>query len=116
MNAAVSIIGVSLSLLLSIIAVTISITQMKSNISALVREQEKLERSDSEAVKQLTDLLVLVKAFISEQTVINKTVARALDDIIRRIESTEELSRDTSSTVQLLTEFVKQIHPTLGGN
>lgn len=119
----ISFASLALSLVISIVAVTVSITQMKSNITFLEKQQakadsdkDKLDAADHEAVKELTGLLVLVKEFISEQTVINKTVQEALHGMVNKIEVVEKQSTENAAVSSLLVELLKRgKKPILGG-
>jgi len=111
----ISIASLALSLVISIVAVTISITQMKSNISFLQKQQAKTDLdmvkqgdADTQAVKELTGLLILVKEFIAEQTVINQTVSTALDGMVHKIETVEKQSTENAAVSSLLVEVLKR--------
>jgi hypothetical protein len=111
----ISIASLALSLVISIVAATISITQMKSNISFLQKQQAKTDLdmvkqgdADTQAVKELTGLLILVKEFIAEQTVINQTVSTALDGMVHKIETVEKQSTENAAVSSLLVEVLKR--------
>jgi hypothetical protein len=111
----ISIASLALSLVISIVAATISITQMKSNISFLQKQQAKTDLdmvkqgdADTQAVKELTGLLILVKEFIAEQTVINQTVSTALDGMVHKIETVEKRSTENAAVSSLLVEVLKR--------
>ena len=87
---------------------TISITTMKSQVAFLAKQQDELKAQDANGLKELTELLVLVKAFIAEQTVINRTVAQALDGMIHKIEMAEKAATEAGAIHALLGEIVSR--------
>ena len=122
MPLAISIAGLALSLGASIVAVTIALTQMKSNIAFLDQQQKKTEAADADAVREFTQLLVLVKAFIAEQTAINKTVTKSLEGIVEKVEKIEgsiggvdHRVTEIGAVTSLLAEVLRRERPSLLG-
>src|ERR1035437_8388394 len=100
MPLAISVIGIALSLVGSIVAVTVALTQMKSNINFLDKQQkksededaaahDKMESTDVHAVRQISELLVFVKAFMAEQAVVNKVVSETMQGLVRHLDAVE---------------------------
>jgi hypothetical protein len=104
------IVGTALSLVTSIIAITVVITQMRSNVDALKDQETRLVVKNEAVVKDLVDLLVLVKSFIAEQAVINKMVARTLDEMVSKFDKHQYQGSDTDTraAIGLLADVLKQ--------
>jgi hypothetical protein len=127
MPLAISVIGIALSLVGSIVAVTVALTQMKSNISFLDKQQQKsedeegarhdkMESRDVHAVRQITELLVLVKAFMAEQAVVNKVVSETMQGLVRKLDAVEHRVTEVAAVSSLLVEVLKRDRPSLGGS
>ena len=106
MNNAVSIIALALSLLTSVVAVTTVIVQMKTNMGNLADRNKKQEEREDRAAKDVTEMFVLLKSFIAEQTVINKTMTLALEGTIRKLEEMDKRTVESATVVSLLGEII----------
>lgn len=97
MNELVAIISLGVSVATTVVAVTAVIVQMRSNVKALQGFEEKQAGKDEKTSNDLKELLVLIKSFISEQNVINKTVSSALTGTLDKIDSVERHVREVES-------------------
>ena len=106
----ITLIGTGLSVLMSVVAITAVITQVRTNVAILAQREQSLTEKSSQTYKDLTDLLVLVKQFMAQQTVINTTVAATLDRVTTRLDATEAKATEASVIVQLFEELLKRVH------
>ena len=115
MSSVLGIISVAFSLLTSVVAITAVIVQMRSSVKALEKFETKQGEKDEKAAQGLTELLVLIRSFIAEQTIINKTVTNTLDSLITKIEraegeikETEHKSVESAMMVGLFADLLKR--------
>lgn len=99
--------GVGLSLLISIVSVVVVISNLRSNVDTLNKQEDRMTDKIDAAVKDLTDLLVVVKSFISEQAVVNKTVAKTLEGVVERCETCRDFTGHQDGLAKLLVEVLK---------
>lgn len=97
-----------LSALTSIVAITTVIVQMRSNVTRLQEQGKNQNDREERAAREVTELIVLLKTFIAEQTQINKTVELGLGSTIRKLEEMDKRTVETSTVVRLLTEVLKK--------
>lgn len=107
MTPVLAIIGVCISLLGSVVAITAVIVQMKTNMASLSKQDDRQEQREDKAAKEVSDLLVLLKSFISAQTEINMASSKALEAVVRKLEDLEKRTVESSSVVTLLAEVLK---------
>ena len=103
--------GTALSLLTSIVALTVVITQMRSNLAVLQQREEQLSTKNAKTFQDITDLLILVKTFIAEQTEINKHVSATLEGLCSKLDCTERRAVEAGAVVDLLQEIIKRNKP-----
>jgi uncharacterized protein (UPF0147 family) len=103
---AVSIIALALSLLTSVVAVTTVIVQMRTTMGNLAERHLRQEEREDRAAKDVAEMFVLLKSFIAEQTVINKTMTSALEGTIKKLEDMDKRTVESSTVVALLTEII----------
>lgn len=104
----IAIAGLCFSFLTSIMAVVAMLVTMKNNVSRLNERTDKQDQKEDAAAKELTQLLVLLKTFMAEQTQINKTVELGLTGVIRQLAEMEKRTVEASTVVSLLTEVLKK--------
>ena len=104
----VSIIGLALSMVTTIVAVTVVIVQMRASVATLSREEERRQTREDAAAKEVTEFLVLLKSFISAQTEINRKVEAALNGVCRQVEGLEQHIQQASAIKELLLEIIKK--------
>lgn len=111
-----------ISILGSVVTVTAVIIQMKSNISRLEGSDAKRLAKEEAIDKQVMDLIVMLKEFMSaqaqvnvnvanqleSQTTTNERVAQVLSDVVARLKSVEHSTVEAGQIVSLLTEVLKQ--------
>lgn len=103
--------GLAISLITSIIAVTAVIVQMKTNVQRLNDREKTQDAREDAAAKEVAEFIGVLKAFMAEQTVINKTVSAALDGVVRKLEDVQKTTVESSTIVSLLTEVLKKKAP-----
>ena len=106
MNNAVPIIALAISLFTSVVAVTTVIVQMRTNMGNLSDQTRKHEEREDRAARDVSEMFVLLKSFIAEQTVINKTMTVALEGTIRKLEEMDKRTVESATVVSLLTEII----------
>lgn len=95
MTPVLGIISLALSVLMSVMAITAVIVQMRSSVRALEASETRQALKDQQTSKDLTELLVLIRSFMAEQNVINKTVTDALRALLNKMEEVEQAGRVT---------------------
>ena len=95
MTPVLGIISLALSVLMSVMAITAVIVQMRSSVRALEASETRQALKDQQTSKDLTELLVLIRSFMAEQNVINRTVTDALRALLNKMEEVEEAGRVT---------------------
>ena len=95
MTPVLGIISLALSVLMSVMAITAVIVQMRSSVRALEASETRQALKDQQTSKDLTELLVLIRSFMAEQNVINKTVTDALCALLNKMEEVEQAGRVT---------------------
>ena len=95
MTPVLGIISLALSVLMSVVAITAVIVQMRSSVRALEASETRQALKDQQTSKDLTELLVLIRSFMAEQNVINKTVTDALHALLNKMEEVEQAGRVT---------------------
>ena len=95
MTPVLGIISLALSVLMSVVAITAVIVQMRSSVRALEASETRQALKDQQTSKDLTELLVLIRSFMAEQNVINKTVTDALRALLNKMEEVEQAGRVT---------------------
>ena len=95
MTPVLGIISLALSVLMSVMAITAVIVQMRSSVRALEASETRQALKDQQTSKDLTELLVLIRSFMAEQNVINKTVTDALRALLNKMEEVEDAGRVT---------------------
>ena len=95
MTPVLGIISLALSVLMSVVAITAVIVQMRSSVRALEASETRQALKDQQTSKDLTELLVLIRSFMAEQNVINKTVTDALCALLNKMEEVEQAGRVT---------------------
>lgn len=95
MTPVLGIISLALSVLMSVVAITAVIVQMRSSVRALEASETRQALKDQQTSKDLTELLVLIRSFMAEQNVINKTVTDALRALLHKMEEVEQAGRVT---------------------
>ena len=85
----------ALSVLMSVVAITAVIVQMRSSVRALEASETRQALKDQQTSKDLTELLVLIRSFMAEQNVINKTVTDTLCALLNKMEEVEQAGRVT---------------------
>ena len=95
MTPVLGIISLALSVLMSVMAITAVIVQMRSSVRALEASETRQALKDQQTSKDLTELLVLIRSFMAEQNVINKTVTDALCAPLNKMEEVEQAGRVT---------------------
>jgi hypothetical protein len=103
--------GLALSLVTSIIAVTAVIVQMRTNVNRLNDREKTQDAREESAAKEIAEFIGILKAFMAEQTVINRTVSVALDGVVRKLEEVQKSTIESSTVVSLLTEVLKKKNP-----
>lgn len=101
------IIGSCVSLATSLVAIVVVITNLRANVDALKTQEERITLKIEGAAQQFTDLLVVVKSFISVQTVVNEHLADALRSVVMRCDECRAQHLKQDSTAQLLAEMLK---------
>lgn len=104
----VAIAALAFSALTSIIAITAVIVQMRTNVERLTKRETEHEEREDKAAREVTELVVLLKTFIAEQTQINKTVEFALTGVINQLREMEKRTVEASTVVSLLTEVLRK--------
>jgi allophanate hydrolase subunit 1 len=118
MNIIVEIIGLALSLLMSIVAIVVVFTKMGDNVDALKEQQrtsmaaldkqeERMSRKIEEAVGSLNDLVVTVERHMAQQAEINKVVAKSLESVVERCETCRSVTIKQDGVAALLAELLK---------
>lgn len=108
MNSAIALGALGFSVLTSIIALTTVFVTMKNNVTRLEeRDKEQCEREEK-AARELTELLVLLKTFMAEQSQINKTVEIALTGVVNEIREMRTRTVESATIVSLLTEVLRK--------
>lgn len=107
-SAWVSIIGLGLSILTTVIAVTVVLTQMRANVDALSREEGRRQAREDAATKEVTEFLVLLKSFIAAQTEINKKVEQALTGVMQQVDGLQTHMQQALAIKELLVEVLKK--------
>lgn len=95
MTPVLGIISLALSVLMSVVAITAVIVQMRSSVRALEASETRQALKDQQTSKDLTELLVLIRSFMAEQNVINKTVTDTLCALLNKMEEVEQAGRVT---------------------
>ncbi len=95
MTPVLGIISLALSVLMSVVAITAVIVQMRSSVRALEASETRQAMKDQQTSKDLTELLVLIRSFMAEQNVINKTVTDTLCALLHKMEEVEQTGRVT---------------------
>ena len=95
MTPVLGIISLALSVLMSVMAITAVIVQMRSSVRALEASETRQALKDQQTSKDLTELLVLIRSFMAEQNVINKTVTDTLCALLNKMEEVEQAGRVT---------------------
>ena len=95
MTPVLGIISLALSVLMSVVAITAVIVQMRSSVRALEASETRQALKDQQTSKDLTELLVLIRSFMAEQNVINRTVTDALRALLNKMEEVEQAGRVT---------------------
>ena len=95
MTPVLGIISLALSVLMSVMAITAVIVQMRSSVRDLEASETRQALKDQQTSKDLTELLVLIRSFMAEQNVINKTVTDALRALLNKMEEVEQAGRVT---------------------
>ncbi len=95
MTPVLGIISLALSVLMSVVAITAVIVQMRSSVRALEASETRQALKDQQTSKDLTELLVLIRSFMAEQNVINKTVTDTLCALLHKMEEVEQTGRVT---------------------
>ena len=115
MTSVLGIISVAFSVLMSVVAITAVIVQMRMSVEALEKFEIKQSAKDERTTKDLTELLVLIKSFMAEQSVINHTVTEALSSVVHKLEDaekkiseTEHKSIESTMLVNLLADLLKR--------
>jgi hypothetical protein len=115
MTPVLGVVSLALSVLTSVIAITAVIVQMRSSVRALEASEARQGLKDDKTSKDLTELLVLIRSFMAEQNVINKTVTEALGGLMRKLESleasgrqTEKMTIESGALVGLLADVLKR--------
>jgi uncharacterized coiled-coil DUF342 family protein len=101
------IIGSSVSLLTSIVAIVVVIANLRSNVDALNKQEERMTQKIDEAVSSLHELVVTVEKHIAQQGEINKVVAHSLETVVQRCESCREVSLQQDGVAALLAEMLR---------
>ena len=101
------IIGSAVSLLVSFSAIVVVIANLKSNVDALNKQEERMTAKIEDSTRDITHVLVEVKSFISEQTVINKYVAKSLESVVNRCEECRDQGTQQDGVAALLAEILK---------
>ena len=104
----IPIIGTALSLLTSIVAVVVVLTNLRANVDALNKQEARMTAKIEGSTKDISNLLVEVKSFVSEQTVINKFVAASLQGVMSRCDRCRDQSTQQYGVAMLLAEMLKQ--------
>lgn len=108
---ALALAGLTLSLVTSIIAVTAVIVQMRTNVQRLNDREKTQDAREDAAAKEVGEFIGVLKAFMAEQTIINKTVSAALDGVVKKLEDVQKTTIESSTVVSLLTEVLKKKAP-----
>ena len=95
MTPVLGIISLALSVLMSVVAITAVIVQIRSSVRALEASETRQALKDQQTSKDLTELLVLIRSFMAEQNVINKTVTDTLCALLHKMEEVEQAGRVT---------------------
>jgi uncharacterized protein (UPF0147 family) len=106
MGNALSIIALAISLLTSVVAVTAVIVQMRTTLGNLAEKTLKQEQREDRAARDTAEMFVLLKSFIAEQTVINKTMTMALEGTIRKLEEMDKRTVESATVIALLSEIL----------
>lgn len=105
----IAIIGLILSMLTSIIAVTTVIVQMRTNLGNVEMATKRHEEREDKAAKDVAEMFVLLKSFIAEQTVTNKMVNLALEGTVKKLEEMERRTGEAlENTIKKLMEMDKR--------
>jgi hypothetical protein len=100
-------ISTGLSLLLSIVSIVVVITNLRANVDALNKQEERMTEKLEESTKDITNLLVEVKSFISEQTTINRFVSKTLEGVVDRCVDCRDQSVHQDGVAALLAEMLR---------
>jgi len=101
------IIGTSLSLLTSVVAIVVVITNLRSNVDALNKQEERMTLKVEEAVNSLNRLVVVVERHIAQQAEINKVVAKSLESVVERCETCRDVTIKQDGVAALWAEVLK---------
>jgi uncharacterized protein (UPF0147 family) len=108
MGNVIPILALAISLLTYVVAVTAVIIQMRTNLGNLAEKNEKQEQREDKAARDTAEMFVLLKSFIAEQTVINKTMTMALEGTIRKLEEMDKRTVESATVVSLLSEIMSR--------
>jgi hypothetical protein len=100
-------VGTAVSLLTSVVAIVVVIANLRSSVDALNKQEDRLTGKHDLMLKDQTELLVLVKSFISEQAVVNKQVAKTLEALLIKLERHERDVNENHSALSLLSEVLQ---------
>lgn len=106
MGNALSIIALAISLLTSVVAITAVIVQMRTTLGNLAEKTLKQEQREDKTARDTAEMFVLLKSFIAEQTVINKTMTMALEGTIRKLEEMDKRTVESATVIALLSEIL----------
>ena len=107
----IGLIGTALSLITSLVALTVVITQMRSNLAVLNQREEQLTTKNAKTFQDITDLLILVKTFIAEQTEVNRHVSATLQSMVNKLDDTERRAVESKAVVDLVQEIMRRNKP-----
>lgn len=108
MGSVLSLIGLVISIITAVVAVTAMVVQMKTNVQTLAKQDERIQIREDNAARELTELLVMLKSFIAQQTHINESVAETLAGVVASMSSVEKKTVENSTIISLLTEVLKR--------
>lgn len=91
----------------SLVSVVVVITNLRTTVTALVKQEERITGKIEGAAQQFTDLLIVVKSFISAQTVMNEHLALGLQGQIRRSEESRAQQQKSDGVSELLAEVLR---------
>ena len=95
------------SVLTSLVAITVVITKLRSNVNALKDQEKRIDRKNEEGAATLNALLIRFEGFIREQGVINAGVAAALDRVATRCDNCRDEAAKQNGVMVLLSEVLK---------
>jgi uncharacterized protein (UPF0147 family) len=102
------ILALAISLLTYVVAITAVIIQMRTNLGNLAEKNQKQEQREDKAARDVAEMFVLLKSFIAEQTIINKTMTIALEGTIRKLEEMDKRTVESATVVSLLSEIMSR--------